>query len=75
MRADKLIRRLSSEIHLSVYHYFEGGQNCLLSKNVDDITTGDLDKMSHYNVLKIWNSCVNGISVMCYERERRPYHD
>lgn len=53
MRADKLIRRLSSEIHLSVYHYFEGGQNCLLSKNVDDITTGDLDKMSHYNVLKI----------------------
>lgn len=75
MRVDKLIRRLESGIHFEAYHYFEGGQNCLLSKKVDDITTGDLEKIRHYNVLKIWNSCVNGISVMCYERERRPYHD
>lgn len=75
MRVDKLIRRLSPEIHLAVYHYFEGGQNCLLSKGVADINTEDLDKMQRYNVLKIWNSSVNGISVECYERERRPYHD
>lgn len=75
MRADKLIRRMSTEIHLSVYHYFEGGQNCLLSKNVADTTTEDLNKMKRYKVLRIWNSSVNGISVECCERERRPYHD
>lgn len=75
MRVDKLIRRLSQEVHVEVFHYFEGGQNCLLSKNVVDITTTDLDKMNHYNVLKIWNCYVNGIGVTCSERKRRPYHD